>query len=279
MILARTAPADSVVVWCRASRWLYLCVECRWHAADRFSRTATPVLLVTLADTVSGAYTVTQLAPVLHPLGADENDVSFTINYIVKDGNGDFVAGEFVVDVNDDTPAPQIALLVGKAVVDETVDGIDDGLNGTDPFSFGTPLGVASTLLVNVIDSKPGADFAGAVTSIEVVYSSGNGNGTNSDLDTTDGRSIFLYKEGKLIVGRAETSVGSGANPQGDVAFALTIDNSGTLTVAQYLSLHHPDPTNPDEALLLSGFIAAQVTVTEADGDVADGVAGDCCRG
>ena len=98
------------------------------------------------------------------------------------------------------------------------------------------------------------------------------------DLDTTDGRSIFLYKEGTCIVGRAETSVGSGANPQGDVAFALTIDNTGMLTVAQYLSLHHPDPTNPDDSLELSGFIAAQVTVTEADGDVADGVAGDCRR-
>ena len=60
----------------------------------------------------------------------------------------------------------------------------------------------------------------------------------------------------------------------GPVAFALTIDNTGLVTVAQYLSLQHPDATNPDDPLVLSGQIAAQVTVTDGDGDVSTIVVG-----
>ena len=48
-----------------------------------------PVLLVALSDTVSGAYTVTQLAAIHHPAGGDENDLQFTINYLVTDATGD----------------------------------------------------------------------------------------------------------------------------------------------------------------------------------------------
>ena len=54
----------------------------------------------------------------------------------------------------------------------------------------------------------------------------------------------------------------------------MTIDNTGLVTVAQYLSLQHPDATNPDDSLVLSGRIAAQVTVTDGDGDVSTIVVG-----
>ena len=171
--------------------------------------------------------------------------------------------------MDDNSPSAQLALLVGVAQVDETVPSGDEL---ADPFSIGTPLGVASTKLVSLTGSLTGADSAGATT--EVTLLSELGDGADSGLNTTDGRSIFLYKEGNLIVGHAETSVGSGANPAGAVAFALTIDNTGLVTVAQYLSLQHPDATNPDDPLVLSGRIAAQVTVTDGDGDVSTIVVG-----
>ena len=68
------------------------------------SQNGTPVLLVALSDTVSGAYTVTQLASIHHPAGGDENDVQFTINYLVTDSTGDSVEGSFGINVDDDTP-------------------------------------------------------------------------------------------------------------------------------------------------------------------------------
>ena len=47
------------------------------------------VLQVSLSNTTDGSYTVTQLNPVSQPAGGDENNLQFSINYVVTDGNGD----------------------------------------------------------------------------------------------------------------------------------------------------------------------------------------------
>ncbi|HPR14379.1 MAG TPA: DUF5801 repeats-in-toxin domain-containing protein, partial [Smithella sp.] len=40
-------------------------------------------------------------------------------------------------------------------------------------------------------------------------------------------------------------------------------------SVTQYESIHHPDTTNPNDSLNLTGKIDAVVTVIDGDGDVA----------
>ena len=60
----------------------------------------------------------------------------------------------------------------------------------------------------------------------------------------------------------------------GEVAFALSIDDAGEVTVAQYLSLHHPDQDSPNETVDLAGKINAVVAVTDGDGDVASDTVG-----
>ena len=97
----------------------------------------------------------------------------------------------------------QIALLVGVAQVDETVPSGDEL---ADPFSIGTPLGVASTKLVSLTGSLTGADSAGATT--EVTLLSEHGDGADSGLKTTDGPASSFTRNGNLIVGHVETSVG-----------------------------------------------------------------------
>ena len=66
----------------------------------------TTVLTLTLnsATGATGAYTVTQNAPILHAAGLDENNQAFTINYQVTDGDGDTANGTLSIDVDDDTP-------------------------------------------------------------------------------------------------------------------------------------------------------------------------------
>ena len=86
----------------------------------------TPVLLVALSDTVSGAYTVTQLASIHHPAGGDENDVQFTINYLVTDSTGDSVEGSFGINVDDDTPIALAGASIGTVDEDGVVEGIAD---------------------------------------------------------------------------------------------------------------------------------------------------------
>ncbi|MFD0669490.1 M10 family metallopeptidase C-terminal domain-containing protein, partial [Ramlibacter sp. MAHUQ-53] len=61
------------------------------------------VLTITL-DTATGAYAVTQNAPIMHPAGDNENNVSLTLNYRVTDGDDDTADGTLVINVDDDTP-------------------------------------------------------------------------------------------------------------------------------------------------------------------------------
>ncbi len=63
----------------------------------------TTVLTVTL-DGATGAYTVTQNAPVKHAPGNNENNQEFTLTYQVKDGDGDTANGTLTIDVDDDCP-------------------------------------------------------------------------------------------------------------------------------------------------------------------------------
>ena len=79
-----------------------------------------PVLQVTLTN-ATGGYEVTQLGPIVHPLGFGENDVAFAINYRVTDANGDFIDGVLPINVDDDTPVV-VSATVSSGTVDE--DGI-----------------------------------------------------------------------------------------------------------------------------------------------------------
>ena len=64
---------------------------------------AAVVLRVTL-NTATGAYTVTQLAPIAHIAGSDENNIAFSIGYSTTDQDGDAASGTLSVNVDDDTP-------------------------------------------------------------------------------------------------------------------------------------------------------------------------------
>ena len=101
---------------------------------------------------------------------------------------------------------------------------------------------------------------------------------TDSGLFTTDGHQIFLFNENGVIVGRYD---GSDAN--GDVtndgtdpaAFAIAISPDGTVSVAQYVSLEHPNEANASNSFnsfdepvqLASGTVRATIALTDGDGD------------
>src|SRR4029077_19237173 len=83
----------------------------------------------------------------------------------------------------------------------------------------------------------------------------------------------YLEKEGNLIVGRVDSNSDGLVSTAEIAAFAIAIDNSGNVSVAQYVSLHNntaeigvPDAS---EFNVLTGKVSAVVTVTDGDGDVA----------
>ena len=108
-----------------------------------------------------------------------------------------------------------------------------------------------------------GEDEEGATTvvSLEIV----GGDGTDSNLNTTDGSSIDLFEETNGDV------TGRTGGDSGLVIFAISIDGEGQVSVAQYDSIEH-DPNSPnshDESVDLAGKLNAVVTVTDGDNDVA----------
>ena len=162
-------------------------------------------------------------------------------------------------------------------VLDESlgVDALDpnaatDDNVAANPFlpAYGTPIGLLSNVdLVNTTTTT-GEDNEGATTVVTLAIAGGV-NGTDSGLQTTDNRQISLFNESGVIVGRMDTA-GGVADPAGTVAFAISVNNVGEVTVAQYLSLEHPTPgASYDEAVNLGSLVNAVVTVTDGDGDVA----------
>jgi len=225
-------------------------------------------------NTTTGAYVITQNAPIVHAAGGDENDVSFTLNYRVSDSDNDTVDGTLVINVDDDTPVAAIQVTAQNVSVDESV-GIQADSNDTTNagvialFSGVSNAGVDTDLpqyatnasaVVTSTGSSVGADAPGStVFSLNV-----SGAGVDSGLNTTSGQDILLYKEGNLVVGRV-----SGGADDGKAAFAIAINpTTGVISMVEYLSIQHPNALNADDSVSINnGAVLAVVTVTDADSD------------
>lgn len=197
------------------------------------------VLTVTL-NTATGAYTVTQNAPIDHAAGADENNVSFTLNYTVTDQDNDSASGTLGIDVDDDTP--EIAF-VDIAAPTLTVDESNLALNATGDFSA-------------LFDVNYGADGAGSTSYAVSVL-----NGTDSGLvDVATGQSILLFNNAGVVEGRVG-GVG------GQVAFTVSVNSAtGVVTLDQIRAVEHPNAADPDDAVSPDAT-SIQLTVSAVDGD------------
>ncbi|MDQ3144848.1 MAG: DUF5801 domain-containing protein, partial [Pseudomonadota bacterium] len=204
----------------------------------------TTVLTVTL-NAETGAYTVTQNAPIDHAAGGNENNVDFTIGYTVTDIDGGSASGSLAINVDDDTPT------IGRtdrALPTLTVDETDLALNASGDFSA-------------LFDGRIGADLPGSVAfSLSVVNGSDSGT-----VDVATGQNILLFNNAGVI----EARVGGADGP---VAYVISVDSAtGVVSVDQVRALSHPDETNPDDSVSpTSTAIQLTATVTDGDGDSAN---------
>ena len=166
-------------------------------------------------DTATGAYSITQNAPIDHPAGGDENDVSFSLAYQVTDGDDDSATGSLTVNVDDDTPvaiSPDNATLINAA-----------GAMATEELDLGD----------GNIDDNVGADQTGSISFANIT------NGQDSGY-TSAGQTVFLYisADGQTLTGATGTGPGDGdvftiqLNPDGDPAIA---NDTYTVTIHQPL--------------------------------------------
>ncbi|WP_223430529.1 beta strand repeat-containing protein [Pseudomonas sp. GL-B-26] len=241
-----------------------------------------------------GNVAVAQYVSLTHPIAGstaaaydDRIDLTGLINAVVTvtDGDGDTSTDSVGIgdDINfdDDGPSADVADGGGAVTIDETAGNQDNdsdlaavlALFDTEVVNKGTDLNpaefaISTTPLATTTLSSFGQDQEGAtkVLSLAIV----GGDGTDSLLDTTDGKNIILFKEGDLIVGRYDVANGpvTVADP---AAFAIALQQDGNVAVAQYVSLTHPIAGSTaaayDDRIDLTGLINAVVTVTDGDGD------------
>jgi T1SS-143 domain-containing protein len=249
-----------------------------------------PVFSLTLDD-ATGAFTYRQYDQLDHVAGNGENTalksgsgsiaaIDFGAVIQATDGDGDHVGlgGKFSITITDDVPVPSITTTGRSTTIDETVNNqnqSNDTGNQAVRSLFAAVANVGhdadmgnaaifarnGDALVSTSSSKPGADeTTTTVLSLEIASA-----GLDSGLATTGGKSIFLFQEGGLIVGRFDSD---GNGTPDTAAFAVAIDQSGRVSVAQYVSLHQGDTATSNETVNLGGKISAVVTATDYDGDV-----------
>ncbi|MDL2405814.1 VCBS domain-containing protein [Rhizobium calliandrae] len=182
------------------------------------------------------------------------------------DGDGDSVTltGALKVTIVDDTPKVDLAL-TGSITIDESGSGDNDvsasnavkslfaGITGgNDPYMSTV---YAQHNVVSPSVSMGADDASGATSSLTLHIDN-----ADSGLKTTVGQAITLSQ---LADG---TVVGKIAD--GEIAFAIRLDNSGKVSIAQYMSLANPNTSKSDgDTVDLTDKLSVVLSATDSDGD------------
>ncbi|MFL6756972.1 MAG: DUF5801 repeats-in-toxin domain-containing protein, partial [Sphingomicrobium sp.] len=192
---------------------------------------ATHVLTLTVNAT-TGAYLVTQVAPIDHAAGNDENNALFTVNYRVTDHDGDTVDGSIVVNVDDDTPTISANAAV-QLDDDALAGGIAGGTGDVNPDTANTS---------GTLGHSYGADGAGSTAYLTT--------------GAPAGFSYALQGNGDLWIMQGATHV-----------ITLTVNAStGAYNVVQVAPINHPAGSDENDVAFTVTY-----RVTDHDGDTADG--------
>jgi VCBS repeat-containing protein len=213
----------------------------------------TVTVLTITVDASTGAYTVTQNAPVDHAAGGNENNADFTISYTVTDVDGDNATGALNIQVNDDTPVVTLADINTPIL---TVDETDLATNATSSFasSFAVSFGADGPATTDSLDYTLGVSTPGADSGL---------------IDTASGNHVFLFLENGEVVGRE--GVDATAAATGPTVFTVSVDANGNVTLDQDRAVVHPDTSNPNDAVTLASgdLVTLTATATDHDGDTA----------
>lgn len=225
---------------------------------------------------------------------------------VATDGDGDSITldGKLVITIKDDVPEVKAWNTSKTLIIDETAGSqkgdnevsdplaVFEGVRTNSPFSAMQGPQYAQQKGFVFATGKEGADDDAKVTwALKLNGELNDQDGLDSGLKTTDGRTIYLFLEDGIVVGRYDRHGDGNAitDDTDPAAFALHLANDGTLSIVQYVAIRHDDKGDPDEyndngkpandsyphesaspiQQTLAGKITAEVTVEDFDGDKA----------
>ncbi|MFL0355979.1 DUF5801 repeats-in-toxin domain-containing protein [Erythrobacter sp. GH1-10] len=218
----------------------------------------------TVAINPDGTVTLTQNVALEHLIDGDDsagehNDtldlagkLSATVTIVDGDGDSDSATipiGQ-ALTFFDDGPSVALSGLNETLTVSDTDFGTDDTQNFADNFTFdGGEDGTQST------------DYELAVV-----------DGTASGLyETATGLQVFLFLESGAVLGRIGVDANA-AQGTGPIAFVVSTDNNGNVTLDQQQPIDHALSVNSDGStatLAADNLIQLVATITDNDGDTA----------
>ncbi|WP_378006067.1 DUF5801 repeats-in-toxin domain-containing protein [Aeromonas jandaei] len=208
----------------------------------------------TLTVSNSGVVTLDQLRAIEHTpnSGPDQESSLLSANLVklvgtITDKDGDSQSANVdlgsAISFKDDGPSISAGIAANDSL---QVDESNLSLN-------------ASTSYASLFNSSFGADGAGTLVYSLSVSASGVDSGLN---DTVTGQNILLYLDSGSVVGRV-------GNSSGSVAFTLTVNSSGVVTLDQLRAIEHTPNSGPDQesSLLFANLVKLVGTITDKDGD------------
>src|SRR5690554_325678 len=215
-------------------------------------------------DSANGEVTLTQARALKHPDKANPDDAVSLVENTLKlkatatDGDGDEASASISLGdklvFKDDGPAIEVeaGFTAPEVIVDET--------------SLGTP---SSAIAFAGAFKAPDYGADGAASTDALVYSLDIDSAKSTGLiDTATGQAIVLSINGSGEV-EGRTDVG------GNLAFTISVNSDGEVTLTQSRSMQHTDTDDPDdEVTIASGTIKLHATAVDGDGDTdkSDGV-------
>ncbi|MBZ9726972.1 DUF5801 domain-containing protein [Mesorhizobium sp. CO1-1-11] len=180
--------------------------------------------------------------------------------------------GSFI-NFDDDGPAASLIEETATLLQDETsgVDlNSDDQPLGSLPAAFvalGSAIGWASSASAAV---TPNSNFGADAPGTETLSLGVSGPNADSGFDSLDGHNILLNVENGLVIGRVD--VGNDGSVASDpIALAVSIDQNGILSIAQYLAIAHSNPGDADDVqTMLDSALVAKLHAVDSDGDSSD---------
>ncbi|WP_455230460.1 VCBS domain-containing protein [Geopseudomonas aromaticivorans] len=191
----------------------------------------------TLTINADGSYSYELTSRTEDVAGVEETD---TFTYTARDQYGNTVINTVTITIIDDVPS---VTLTGNALGEVQVDETSMGTSASADFS--------GAFIHHFGADRDNGD--GLVYALEVETAA------TGLVDTLTGQDITLVDNGGVIEGQ---------NADGDVAFTISVDANGEVTLAQSRPLQHTNPNDHDDVLRLpDGSLRLTASVTDGDGD------------
>lgn len=171
--------------------------------------------------------------------GSNDTD---TFSYTSVDQYGNSIANTVKISIKDDEPR---VVSTGNALSEILVAESALGTEVTADFK-------------GAFSHQFGAD--GAATTDSITYDLVINNSTSGLIDTATGEPVNLVLNGDVIEGVV--------NGTSDVAFTISVDGNGVVSLTQNSALQHNDASTANDIVKIAGgALSLQATVTDADGD------------